>query len=151
MRAFVFKGFAVVVKILTRLLKVSCRTLQATRNLFAVGYKLEIDGMWYNINHKDCYNDLHDHPGADLAGIFYIKIPNQSEPVGDLMFMDPFNYNQSNLHESMNPKVPVRSYKVTPTEGRFYMFPGHLLHRVEPNQTHEDRISIAFNMNIIRP
>jgi len=120
-------------------------------NLFATGYKLEVDGMWYNVNHKDCYNDLHDHPGADLASIFYIKIPKESDKAGDLMFMDPFNYNQSNLHESINPKMPVRSHKVTPTEGRFYMFPGHLLHRVEPNQTNEDRISIAFNMNIIRP
>jgi len=120
-------------------------------SMFSNGYKIEVDGMWYNMNHKDSYNDLHDHPGADLAGIFYIKVPSSAKESGELVFMDPFNYNQSNLHEALNSKVPVRSFNVTPTEGRFLMFPGHLLHRVEPNQTNEDRISLAFNMIIKRP
>ena len=121
-----------------------------TTNLFSNGYEIDIQGMWYNVNQKNSYNDWHDHAGTDIAGIFYIKVPTPTEKVGNLVFFDPFNYNQSTLHEALDPKNPIRSYNVTPSEGKFLMFPAHLLHRVETNETNEDRISIAFNMNIKR-
>jgi uncharacterized protein (TIGR02466 family) len=115
--------------------------------LFNHGSKIKIDGMWYNVNPGGSYNDLHDHPGADLAAIFYIKVPRKS---GNLVLMDPFTYKECKLNAAITPLESIRSYSFTPTEGKFIMFPGHLLHRVETNRSKEDRISIAFNINIIR-
>ena len=110
-------------------------------------YIIGVVYVWYNVNPGGSYNDLHDHPGADLAAIFYIKVPRKS---GNLVLMDPFTYKECKLNAAITPLESIRSYGFTPTEGKFIMFPGHLLHRVETNRTKEDRISIAFNINIIR-
>ena len=39
-----------------------------------------------------------------------------------------------------------QSYAFCPLEGRIFVFPAHLAHQVEPNQSNEDRISISFNI-----
>ena len=40
------------------------------------------------------------------------------------------------------------TYFFTPTEGRILVFPAHLNHRVSPNESHEDRISVSFNIRL---
>lgn len=117
-------------------------------NLLSYGHIVIISEMWYNINGKNCSNEFHDHPGVDLAGIFYVKVPDRAEKSGDLILRDPHCHQQFKLNRSITPDEPVKTYSITPKEGKFIMFPGHLLHKVETNKTDEDRISIAFNLTI---
>ena len=42
---------------------------------------LRVTNAWININKKGDFNSTHIHPRVDLAGVFYLKVPERS---GDL-------------------------------------------------------------------
>ena len=113
--------------------------------------KPEIKGeleFWVNINGNGNYNDVHNHDaysGTFLSGVFYVKTPTDC---GRLRLFDPRPfisgapdmkyYNDGNNYHYFNP-----------TPNFLVMFPGWLNHDVEPNQSDEERISIAFNFRMI--
>jgi len=105
--------------------------------------------MWININKKWNYNTKHCHPGCILSGVFWVKAP---ENCGKLVFVNPHSFVEHNLIERVNDDVKKecnydRTFEFTPQEGTLVTFPSHLQHLVEPNQSDEDRISIAFNLS----
>ena len=105
---------------------------------------------WVNINKPGNYNVKHNHPGVDLAGVLWIKCP---ENCGEIAFDNPTDFqshneinsytsdftNQNNLHHC---------YLFYPTEGRILVFPSHLNHLVQENKSNEDRISVSFNIKL---
>jgi hypothetical protein len=62
------------------------------------------------------------------SGVLYLKVPSNS---GDIVFMDPL---QLNHYKKVNVK-----------QKDILLFNDIIPHYVEPNQSNEDRISIAFN------
>ena len=96
--------------------------------------------MWVNVNDKGHWNILHDHVGAEISGIYYVKRPKNS---GDVVFRDPRAITISEQSDEQ-PKWMVTQ----PTEGSLILFPGYLEHMVKPNQSDDSRISIAFNLYI---
>jgi len=108
-------------------------------------YKVRVQGMWYNINPSGASNNAHDHPGCDLAGVFYVKVPENS---GDLILINPHNFVQANYINAISPLNPLEHHKVKPIEGRFVMFPAHMTHYVTKNNSKSDRMSIAMNLKI---
>jgi len=115
-------------------------------------YTCSIGNLWVNINPPGATNDRHTHPGADLAAIFYVKVPDGD--AGDLEIENPNHFAQFNLLEFMDPKLKEKakashSLWFSPIEGSTVIMPSNLLHRVMTNNTNEDRISIAWNMKIV--
>jgi len=100
--------------------------------------------MWANINNKGDWNQMHHHIdafGTSVSGIYYVKCPKDCgrfvyKDPRPVMSLDPFvkNWNMSGLHHR------------TPKAGDFYMFPPYLEHMVEPSESEETRISIAWNV-----
>ena len=82
-----------------------------------------IDSLWMNINSKGNYNTLHNHPDCDCAGCLYIQT---FDNCGDIYF------------ESQGWKEPE--------EGKIFIFPSSLKHKVGENKTDKDRISASFNI-----
>jgi uncharacterized protein (TIGR02466 family) len=116
---------------------------------------LKIDSLWININKKGGYNRVHDHPSSDLAGVFWIKVPSVKniEDVGVIEFESPHSWSSFNVLSSLVDEYKESTFNNTahyfnPVEGRMLIFPSHLKHRVECNQSDEDRISISFNLSI---
>lgn len=110
----------------------------------------ELGNMWININKKGNYNCSHVHPGSTISGVFWVKTP---ENCGELIFESPNDFLESNLinltDNSIKSQYNYFSEMIfVPQEGKMLLFPSHLFHRVEPSQSDEDRISIAFNLNI---
>jgi len=104
--------------------------------------------MWININRKGDYNIMHDHPLSVMSGVLWIKTPKNC---GSLVFRSPHSFTQGTLLESTDPEVAkeqnyYNSYTFNSKEGTMILFPSDLLHGVEPNESNEDRISIAFNL-----
>ena len=104
--------------------------------------------MWININKTGDYNGMHDHnpyQGTALSGVFYVKTPKNC---GRIKLYDPRQfvtnapdmayYNNSNTFHYFDPEPNM-----------LLIFPGWLKHLVEPNQSSEPRISIAFNIKLI--
>tara|TARA_B100000482_G_scaffold78052_1_gene55403 strand:- start:208 stop:783 length:576 start_codon:yes stop_codon:yes gene_type:complete len=102
--------------------------------------------LWANINDRYSYNNAHTHPGSDLSGVYYVKVPKKD--CGNINFIDPrpaLSHGNSFIVErytggESTPRFPI--------EGNMYIFPSSLPHEVGMNRTDEDRISISFNLNL---
>ena len=112
----------------------------------------QVGNLWYNVNPPGAQNDRHTHPGCDLAGVFYVKIPEGE--CGDLELENPNHFEQfhmlNTLEDGLKDKTKCsHSIWYPPNEGETVIFPSNILHRVLTNNTKEDRISISWNMKIV--
>ena len=106
---------------------------------------------WININPTGSFNNKHNHPCSDLAGVLWIKCPKDC---GDIVFHNPNAFQSFHEINSYTDKFKdqtkyYHNYIFNPTEGRMLIFPSHLEHHVEANKSDEDRISISFNINLV--
>ena len=121
-------------------------------NEFRVGRQMDLVQMWLNVNGPFSYNVSHRHPGTELAGVLWIKqTPESGRFVFDNMdvgYRDAMlltTTDRDYLEEKKMPPEYVPQY----TDGTMILFPAGLSHRVEINETTEDRISLSFNIKII--
>ena len=99
---------------------------------------------WINVNPRGGYNSPHDHPGAFWSGCYYIKVPPGEGNAGSIEFLSP--------HRPVVPpdliKAPITAAKMCmrPKEGTVLIFPASVIHWVHPNDSDEERVTIAFNV-----
>jgi uncharacterized protein (TIGR02466 family) len=106
-----------------------------------------IMNCWININKKGDRNKPHVHSHSVYSGVYYVKTNDKS---GNIIF------ERNQLDAFLIGAVPVKtptelnSCKVChkPVNGKVVIFPSQISHYVEPNESDEDRISIAFNCSI---
>jgi uncharacterized protein (TIGR02466 family) len=98
---------------------------------------------WVNLHDRGGFNFLHMHEAALLSGSFYLTVPNGS---GALAFRDP---RAGVLHGVIKGSVPNghADIKLKPSTGLLVLFPSWMEHYVEPHESDEPRICIAFNAN----
>jgi tellurite resistance-related uncharacterized protein len=97
--------------------------------------EVELGYYWININGKGSYNEKHHHMGdkpnskkqSILSGVFYLNVPEGD--VGNIIFTNK-DGSESSIH---------------PINGDLLLFSPSMIHRVETNNTDEERISLAFN------
>ena len=111
---------------------------------------ISYDGSWININGKNSRNVDHNHPKCNLAGCFWIKANENS---GEIVLKNPNTFTHYNLMEIIKEETKEDlffkfNHKIKPVEGTIVMFPADLIHSVSPNNDDEDRISIAFNLQV---
>lgn len=116
---------------------------------YEIEKEIRIVQMWLNVNGPNSYNVCHRHPGSDLSGVLWIK---QTPESGRFVFDDIDNVDQI-LTININPQY-LKEKNMLPEivpeyqDGTVILFPSMLTHRVEINETDEDRISISFNLKI---
>ncbi len=109
-----------------------------------------IENFWFNINTEKNSNAVHIHDNSFLSGCFYVEAnPNQ----GKITFyknhaLDYIVSSQAVIGEYTPISASAISYE--PYTGKLIMFPGYLPHGVGYNATTERRISVAFNIKLIR-
>jgi|TARA_B100001094_G_C18159905_1_gene788630 uncharacterized protein (TIGR02466 family) len=111
---------------------------------------LRLSSLWINVNGKGNYNVQHNHPLSNFSGVFWIKSPVGS---GDIKFRSPntfscykeISFYTKAFKEQYNAYT---SFNIPPQEGVMLIFPSFLLHSVEENLSDEDRISVAFNLDL---
>jgi len=99
-----------------------------------------IDDIWLNIAKKDEYQEEHNHFDNLFSGVIYIQTPPNS---GNFEFINPLTA-QAILMKNSNSFPFARSIK--PIESMIMLFPSWMSHRVLPNNSLQDRISISFNI-----
>ena len=112
-------------------------------------FNIKVDA-WVNINKPGDYNIKHNHPSNDLAGVLWIKCP---EDCGVIVFDTPTSFQSHNEVESYtdefrNSNNYNHCHYFNPIEGRILVFPSHLQHHVLHNKSEEDRISVSFNIKL---
>ncbi len=103
-----------------------------------------IVAMWSIINNKGHANSVHNHPHAWFSGVYYPKVPDDTDLAGTLCFRDPIlarTYSRS-FYRSVQSELCC----LPPAEGLMVIFPGWFEHSVRPNLTDQDRIAISFNV-----
>jgi uncharacterized protein (TIGR02466 family) len=98
---------------------------------------------WVNLHDRGGFNFLHMHEGSLLSGSFYLQVPPGS---GALTFRDP---RAGVLHGVIKGPVPNghADIHLSPSMGLLVLFPSWMEHYVEPHESDEPRICIAFNAN----
>lgn len=86
----------------------------------------------------------HNHGTALVGWVYYVDVPENS---GDIVFLNPKGNNSWDyFYRVENPRAPAEHnllYKFRPQNGDLVIFPGWITHYVEPNNTNQQRISIA--------
>ena len=82
-----------------------------------------VDSWWFNVNLQGEGTGWHAHHRWTRVGVLYVTVP-----AGDIEFRQGGAY-----------------WTETPKQGDLLVFPGKLDHRVRPNTSTEQRISVAFN------
>ena len=102
---------------------------------------------WININEPGHFNWPHIHPGSIFSGVYYIQTPDNCGPIE---FENPavksMSYVMSDIAQKDTNIYTSFSYKVPTRASILYIFPSWLTHRVHPNLSNEERISISFNI-----
>jgi uncharacterized protein (TIGR02466 family) len=98
---------------------------------------------WVNMHDRGGFNFLHVHEGSLLSGGFYLRVPPGS---GQFVIRDP---RPGVIHGYVKGGVPNGHADVhlTPSAGLLVLFPCWMEHYVEPHESDEPRIMIAFNAN----
>jgi len=91
---------------------------------------------WANINKYNSSNAIHSHGGSLVTAVYYTDLP---DPNAVLTLV------RTDAHNAIYPPQQL-VHQVVPEEGRLYLFPGHILHSVEPNLSERDRISVVTNL-----
>tara|TARA_Y100000401_G_C8245665_1_gene185407 strand:- start:81 stop:650 length:570 start_codon:yes stop_codon:yes gene_type:complete len=113
--------------------------------------KIEIDGLWININPPNSYNIVHNHPAFHFSGVYYVQVPENS---GKILFENPHTFDAFSEIQSYSDdfKYDTSQYyavDIQGKEGLLLVFPSYLRHGVHINKSELDRISISFNARVI--
>ena len=116
---------------------------------YKLAKKLKIAQMWININGANSYNVSHRHPNSILSGVLWIKqTPEMGRFVFDNMdngYRDAMLLTNTDVNHLLQYKMPPE-YVPSYNNGRIVIFPSGLTHRVEINETQENRYTLAFNI-----
>lgn len=99
-------------------------------------FSVDYSSWWVNISDKNSFNVPHSHGNTKIVAVYYPQVPKGP---GNLLLYRP-DHNNTLAAENDTFKSFI------PEAGRAFFFPGHILHSVVSDQTHEvERISIAYN------
>ena len=107
-------------------------------------YEFEANA-WVNINKKGGFNSIHTHGRFHISGVYYVKQPAvKSGQSGMIEFVNSrFDHH---IYQELNANAFAPKVSMRPKAGEMIVFPSTLLHSVYPNDTEEERITIAWNL-----
>ena len=118
-------------------------TRQLAPNFDMASHTIQLEG-WINILGRHGMNTPHDHPGWVWSGCYYLHLPPTDDGFsGNIEFLDvrtgirTLTLNGASCFEG--------KFRIKPEEGMLILFPSYLKHWVYPNESEEERCTIAFN------
>jgi uncharacterized protein (TIGR02466 family) len=123
---------------LRQAIRAACASALREMGLGERAFRLQ---SWVNLHDRGGFNFTHMHEGTLLSGSFYVNVPAGS---GQFVFRDP---RPGVIHGALKGGVVNGHADVhlTPSPGLLVLFPCWMEHYVEPHDSDEPRISIAFN------
>jgi hypothetical protein len=108
---------------------------------------LQLTHLWVNSQKDNEYLPMHSHPGSEIAGVMYLKIPeylpsNKPTKDGAIMFINT---------PSQDLNWTTAILEILPNVGDFFIFPSSQSHQVYPFKTLDkrgERRSVSFNVCI---
>ena len=107
-------------------------------------YTRKIDNAWININKKSDSNVPHLHPNSILSGCVYIQSDDNAGNIK--IYRDAVESYYYGTYSNSDNEYNYAHVYYKPTEHMALVFPSYLMHSVEPSNSEQDRISIAYNL-----
>lgn len=101
---------------------------------------------WFNDHPPNHSAHKHCHANSMFSGVLYLDVPENS---GAIIFEKP------NVNRTIEPNIDewnifnCRSWRIEPQNGLCVVFPSHLEHYTEVNNTQQNRYSLAFDMMVL--
>jgi uncharacterized protein (TIGR02466 family) len=109
-----------------------------------------IENFWFNVNRKYNTNMVHIHDASFVSGVYYLQAkPGQGKITMYKNSMQDF-CTVSSAPISRFTAISASAISYEPLTRRLIIFPGWLPHGVSVNTLDEDRISVSFNVKLIR-
>ena len=105
---------------------------------------IKIENSWVNFGNKNESRMQHVHPGHKISGVYYFRV---SKEQGSIVFQNPNPV--SNTCEFPSGQVFPSFTVVVPYDGDIILFPSWLSHGTTKSKSDVERISIAFNVDLI--
>lgn len=104
---------------------------------------INIKNSWLNIIEFGDNRGQHCHPGYSISGVYYYRIESS---MGSIMFNNPnpLMFSCSFPQGNISPQFSG----ISPHRGDIILFPSWLVHSTVKNKNEEDRISVAFNIDL---
>ena len=102
-----------------------------------------ITTSWATRTLQHDYSRQHDHGAADISGLYYLQTTGKD---GNLYFKTP---NSILAQTYIGQNIPSER-DIEPAVGKIVLWPGYMQHGTRPNETTDERISIAFNITVQR-
>jgi len=127
--------------------------IQITTKLVSPNFDFSHFGIqgegWINVLGQGGLNTPHDHPAWVWSGTYYVSVPKSDNDLsGSIEFFDT----RTNVRTLTVDGAAcfASKYIIKPTSGMLLMFPSYLRHWVYPNESEDERITIAFNARFLR-
>ena len=111
-------------------------------------YAIQAEG-WINVLGRGGLNTPHDHPAWVWSGCYYVKVPEgENDLSGSIEFFDT----RTNVRTLTVDGAACFASKfvMKPKPGMLLVFPSYLRHWVYPNDSDEERVTVAFNARFLR-
>lgn len=111
-------------------------------------YDIQAEG-WVNVLGRGGLNTPHDHPAWVWSGCYYVSVPEGDQELsGAIEFLD----SRTNVRTLTVDGAACFASKflMKPKAGMLLMFPSYLRHWVYPNESDDERVTIAFNARFAR-
>lgn len=129
-----------------------CLELAKIQGVDLENNKLEFGDMWLNSMGKDCTHQSHVHGDSSYSGTFYVNNPEGASkirfhsPVKEYYDFCPLPILKS---ESGN-RVTCAYCEHEPSPGKLVLWNSWLRHEVLINKSETPRLSISFNIHVIK-
>jgi uncharacterized protein (TIGR02466 family) len=132
-----------------QIMAASRQAVQALAPGFDLGsVSVQAEG-WVNVNGPGAYNTPHDHPGWTLSGCYYVSVPAEEKGRSGLIeFLD--TRMGVSVFGVPDAECFASKHAVRPAAGEMLLFPCWLKHWVYPNESTEERVSVAFNLRFMK-
>lgn len=97
--------------------------------------------IWAALTEEKAYQAPHLHAGANISGIYYVKIPSKPEPQGAIDLLNPLELQEM----TFIPGAATTHCRVVPEAGMMLIFPAYVRHTVHPFFGDGERIIVVFN------
>ena len=110
-----------------------------------------LENSWLNVNGPGDYTDMHYHGNSLICGCLYIDVNEKSGSfivAKDKEYTNLFNQTvRVDFKQSDKLSIYTSSiFPVQPKNHDILLWPNHLNHGVNPNESNANRISLAFNL-----
>lgn len=108
-------------------------------------YPFKIADLWFAINRKDSFHEIHTHSHNIWSGVYYVQADEEDAP---LKFFSPstFQNQWASYVVTEHNEFTAPQAVFQPKAGDLYLFPSYLAHSVAQQKADKDRICISFNI-----